>query len=214
MVRRMEQSLYSTYIDGLVSGDRRVCQGVVDHMLRADTPVLDIYVQIFQRSMYDVGKMWEEGSISVAVEHLATAVTERLLATVYPRIFQAEHIGRSAVITCAPHELHQIGARMVADAFELNGWDGYFLGADTPKDDLFSMINEKKPDIVALSASLPRSLDVVLPLLDELRHRFPRQDIIVGGQAFGNSEMQKLLNEIGVRFVPTLDELQKLLRSY
>jgi MerR family transcriptional regulator, light-induced transcriptional regulator len=210
----MEKRLYKNYIDALVSGDRRVCQEVVDQLLQEDTPVLDIYVHVFQQSMYDVGRMWEDGVISVAVEHMATAITERLLAMVYPRIFQADHIGRSAVISCAPTELHQIGARMVADAFELSGWDGYFLGANTPEDDLFSMVNDKNPDILAVSVSLPRSLGVVFPLLDRLQHAFPRQNIIVGGQALADGAVRTELKASGVRYLSSLEELRQLLATF
>ena len=209
----MDEDLYTTYLDGLLSGNRAVCNSVIEELLQTDTPILDIYVHIFQRSMYDVGRKWEDGTISVAVEHMATAITERLLAAVYPRLFQADHVGRSAVVTCAPTELHQIGARMVADAFELYGWDGYFLGARTPEDDLISMVNDRKPDIVALSASLPKSMTVVVPLLHRLRDRFPDQDIIVGGQGFSHNGTHTELEKFGIQHVSSLDELNTLVAA-
>jgi len=209
----MDEDLYTTYLGGLLSGNRTVCNSVIEELLQADTPILDIYVHIFQRSMYEVGRKWEDGTISVAVVYSATVITERLLTTVYPRLFKADHVERSAVVTCAPTELHQIGARMVADAFELYGWDGYFLGARTPEDDLISMINDRKPDIVALSASLYKSMTVVVPLLHRLRDRFPDQDIIVGGQGFSHNGTHTELEKFGIHYVPSLDELKKTLTA-
>ena len=38
------------------------------------------------------------------------------------------------VATCIGGELHEIGIRMVADFFEMEGWDTYYLGANTPAD--------------------------------------------------------------------------------
>ncbi len=210
----VDQDRYVKYLDALLSGNRTVCSGVIAELLEQETPILEIYEQFFRRSLYDVGSRWEHGEISVAVEHMATAITERLLAEIYPRIFQADHVGRSAVITCAPGELHQIGARMVADAFELNGWDGYFLGADTPEADLLSMVRDKRPDIVAVSVSLPTSLSQVYSLMEKLLETFPSQNVIVGGQGFTGSRRDVGERFPGVRLLTSLDELRTFLAKF
>ena len=44
----------------------------------------------------------------------------------------AERCGRCVVVTCVGGELHELGARMVGDFFDMAGWDTYFCGADTP----------------------------------------------------------------------------------
>ena len=69
-------------------------------------------------------------------EHLATAISESLLNLTYPRLFAQPRNGKSAVVTCVSNEYHQIGGKMVADIFELNGWRGHFLGANMPEADL------------------------------------------------------------------------------
>jgi methanogenic corrinoid protein MtbC1 len=43
---------------------------------------------------------------------------------------------------------------MIADIFELNGWDGYFLGANMPVHELIKFIDDKKPDLLDLSLSI------------------------------------------------------------
>ena len=45
----------------------------------------------------------------------------------------------------------EIGARMVADFFEMEGWDTCFLGANTPKESIIETIRAQKADLVALS---------------------------------------------------------------
>ncbi len=205
----ISEAAYKTYLDNLLAGDRNVCLATVESLLEQEIPLLDLYEQLFQRSMYDVGTLWENNRISVAVEHLATAITERLLAVVYPRLFRDEHNGRRAIIACVPHERHQIGARMVADAFELSGWDGYFLGADTPQEALVRLVREKQPDMVALSSSLASNLDRVRDVLDRLRREFSGLPLIVGGQAFTGRYEEIERAYPGVRYVPTLDALRQ-----
>jgi methanogenic corrinoid protein MtbC1 len=122
--------------------------------------------------------------ISVATEHLATANTEMLFGTIYEQISFPEHRNRKVVVSCTPNEYHQIGGRMVADIFEMNGWETSFLGANTPPSALLSMIEEKKPDLVALSLTVYFGMSELFLLIEKIRERFPMLPLLVGGQAF------------------------------
>ncbi|HEY5309978.1 MAG TPA: cobalamin B12-binding domain-containing protein, partial [Casimicrobiaceae bacterium] len=49
-------------------------------------------------------------------------------------------------------DLHELGARMVADFFEMEGWDSYYTGANTPTGGVVQAIVERRPDVLAISA--------------------------------------------------------------
>lgn len=209
----IDEATYSGYVQSLVRGDRSGCQRIVEGLLEGDIPVTDLYEGLFQRSLYEVGSLWEHNRISVAVEHLATAITERMLSLVYPKLFGADHCGKRAVVTCTPGEYHQIGARMVADVFELYGWDGYYLGADTPRDDLVLLISSKSPDLVALSSSLTENLASAWSVLDLVVSSFPTIPVIVGGQAYIDQEAELSSRFPTVRHVGSLKSLEELIGS-
>ena len=137
---------YHYYFDALLSGDRQRCREEFEGWLANGLDLRALYQDLIQRSLYEVGARWERSQVSVATEHLATAITDSLLNLVYPRLFSKPRVGCSAVVCCAAKEYHQIGGKMVADLFELNGWRGYFLGANTPVPDLLNFIQEKEPD--------------------------------------------------------------------
>ncbi|GAB6058385.1 cobalamin B12-binding domain-containing protein [Desulfonatronum parangueonense] len=199
---------YDNYLQGLLAGNRQHCSGMVEDLLERNIPVKDLYLDLFQRSMYDVGRLWEENKISVAVEHLATSVTESLLSLVYPIIFSAEHNGKKAIISCVANEYHQIGGKMVADILELHGWDGYFLGANTPVEALLKMIDDKQPDLVGLSLSISHNMPNLHAILDRIRKDFPDQPVIVGGQAFRWQGMDIEKQYDRVKLVSSLTHLQ------
>jgi methanogenic corrinoid protein MtbC1 len=155
--------------------------------------------------------MWEHRRISVAVEHMASAITESLLTLVYPAIFSAEHSGKSVVISCVANEYHQIGSKMVADFFELNGWHGYFLGASTPEDDLLRMIDDKQPQLIGLSLSLSSNLPTLIETTEAITGRWPESQILVGGQAFRNGGSEMLSPFANVRYVASLGDLESVL---
>lgn len=99
----------------------------------AGESIENIYFHLFQRALYDVGKLWEQNKITVATEHLATAITEYLMVLCQQELFLTPRIDKRAIIACTANEYHQIGARMVADTFEMHGWDTWFLGSNTPR---------------------------------------------------------------------------------
>ena len=154
-----------------------------------------------------------KGKISVATEHMATAINESLLNLTYPRLFAQPRNGKSAVVTCMTNEYHQIGAKMVADIFELHGWRGYFLGANTPVKDVKSLIAEKRPDVIALSAAVAFSLDSLVRSATDIRATFPDVPILVGGQAFRWGGRERVEHLPGVSCLLTLTELETWMKG-
>ncbi len=204
----MPPDVYGAYLDSLLAGRRSACADMVQRLLDEGIGVKQLYVQLFQESMYEVGRLWETGKISVATEHLATSITEFLMALVYPAIFSAEHIGKTALVSCTANELHQIGGKMVADILELHGWHGYFLGANTPVAALLDLVGEKNPDMLALSLSVSFNMSSLLKVLELVRESYPRLPVILGGQAFrwGGREIEERYQ--GVRILASLHDLE------
>jgi methanogenic corrinoid protein MtbC1 len=205
---------YAAYLAALLAGDRWACHQTFVAWLERGVELRVIYEDLIQRSLYDVGLGWERGEVSVATEHLATAITESLLNIVYPRLFQGPRNGRSAVVTCLANEYHQMGGRLVADVFELHGWRSYFLGANTPLRDVIDLTGDKRPAVVALSLTVPVGLGVLCEATAALRAAFPRLPILVGGQAFrwGGRERAEALED--VRYLGTLGELEAWMQSF
>ena len=207
------EATYDKYLSHLLAGDRFECRKVVEALLDAKVDIRDLYLQLFQRSLYRVGELWETNRISVATEHLATSITETLLTLVYPELFRTDHVGKKAVISCGTNEFHQVGGRIVADILELNGWDSYFLGANTPVQDLVQYIDKTQPEMLGMSLSIYFNMPALVETMVEVRASFPRLDIIVGGQAFRWGGADSVKNLANVIFVPSITELENLIRG-
>ena len=208
------EETYRRYLDGLLANDRHQCRVSFEQWLESNAGLRTLYEELVQRSLYEVGDLWERGRISVATEHLATAITESLLNLAYPRLFAQPRLGKSAIVACVANEYHQIGGKMVADIFELNGWRGYFLGANTPLRDVMELIAEKHPDVVALSATVPFSLDTLISAVTEIRAAFPETPILVGGQAFRWGGRERVEGLPGVRCLISLNELEAWIKEH
>lgn len=204
---------YSRYVQALLAGDRRICHEIMRNLVDSSLDLRSIYEGFIRRSLYEIGDLWMTGRVSVATEHLATAITESLLTLVYPRLFRQPRNGRIAVVSCAPRETHRIGAKMVADMFELNGWRGHYLGADVPAPDLVQLIDEKHPEVLTLSITTSANLGPLLETADTVRHRFPALPILVGGQGFDPAGRERAERIPHVRFLASLDELESWMQQ-
>ena len=207
----IDEDIYKRYLENLLEGNKEECIDIVNSLLDEGIEIKDLYIGLIQPSMYEVGELWETGEISVADEHLATSITDRILTMIYPRLFSSERKGKSAIISCVANEYHQLGGRMVADFFELNGWDGYFVGANTLVKDLLELIGEKQPEVIGLSLAMYFNLSELLETIEKIREEYPNLKIFVGGQAFRTGGSEVLDDYQNVRYVSSLEELEKII---
>lgn len=173
------------YLDAILDGDHRQAQGLVMDAVQGEVLVEDIYLHVFQAAQYEIGRLWQLNRASVAQEHFATATTQLTMSRLYPYIYSRERVGRRAVVACVGDELHELGARMVADFFELGGWDTYFLGANTPAESVVWALQDQAADLLAISVTMASHVAAVEPLVR--RARAADRDgikILVGGYPF------------------------------
>ena len=202
------------YTNGLLQGEKEKCVGIVEKLLSEKVEIKDIYVDLFQRSLYHIGKMWEQGQLSIADEHIGTEITKSLMNKYAGKITSNKKIGKTALISCIDKEFHEIGARMAADVFELNGWNTYFLGASMPTREIVKFIEVKKPDVVGLSFNFYLNILRLFEVIDHIKKNYPAQQIIVGGQGV-TREKENLLNKYPeIKQFSTVKELDDYLKEF
>ena len=209
----IENETYNNYFNSLIKGAKYECVAIFDEVVKSNVPVEKIYTQLFQRSLYQVGEYWEMNRISVATEHMATAITENLMIKLQPELFSTERTGKKAVIACVANEYHQVGGKMVADIFEMYGWDGYFVGANTPNTELLRFIESKNPDLLGLSLSIYSNLPELKNTLAKIRQFFPDLPVMVGGQAFRWGGTEIIQNFSNVAYLSSVEDLHKFINQ-
>jgi methanogenic corrinoid protein MtbC1 len=174
------------FSQAILNGQRQAAVAVVFEMLRAGAAVPDIYVDVIQTALYEVGQLWESAQITVAEEHTATAIAQYVIAQLYPQLPATTRRLGSMVITGVLGEQHQVGANMVADAMDAAGYNVRFLGADLPNSGILRVVESHHADVLGISATMTVNLPGVVRLIKDLqaapRIRPPR--IVLGGAAF------------------------------
>jgi methanogenic corrinoid protein MtbC1 len=190
----------SSFLEFLLAGEQAGGRDVIDRILLEGTPVREIYTGIFQPVLKETGRLWQENRATIAQEHYVTGVVRQIMDQQHDRIITMGRKARkkkTVVAACVGEELHEIGIRMVADFFEMDGWNLYYIGANTPAGSILNTVKEQKADVVALSITMPSRLPELRYLVRSLRadKDTVHVKIIVGGYPF--SIMPDLWKRIG-----------------
>lgn len=177
---------FERFIAALLTPDTAAAIRVTGEYVKTPADLSIWWEQIIQPAMYEVGDRWSRGEITVGQEHLATAITQRVMAIYYPMILELPRLKGTIVVTASPGELHEIGTRIVADLLEISGWDVYCTGAYTPAPTVVDLVQRTRAQFLCISTTLVASLPAVAALIEQVRGACgpAAPQILVGGQAY------------------------------
>jgi len=176
------------YVAALLRADAVGAQSVIDEAISGGMAVRTCYLDVLTPAMHELGVLWEQAKITVADEHLATAITQGVLATLagrLPRIAPtAAARTRVAVVGCGPEDFHGLGARIVGDFLAAAGWRVLDLGAATPALAFASVARAHDAQLVAVSSSQPEHLEAVRAVRPALEKLDRPPVMAVGGHGY------------------------------
>jgi len=166
--------------------------------------------EVVAPALVRVGHGWAEGAVSVAQEHMATAVFRRVLGWLF-RVYEVRGTAPRLVVATPPSQVHEFGALMVATSAAAEGWAVTYLGPDLPVADLLSAVGQTGARAVAVSAVyVPAGADL-LATLREMGAGLPeRVPLLVGGAATQGVEAEA--KAAGALVIQSLPELRAMLR--
>jgi methanogenic corrinoid protein MtbC1 len=188
------------FLRALVERDSTAARRAIDAALEDSLSVDEIYIEVMQPALYEIGHRWALGDLNVAQEHYATTLAQSLLDVLSASRLRPTPDGRLAIVTATPDEQHSLGARMLADFLESDGWEVLLLGAGPPARDLVELVDLERPDVVALSTSTAGVLPGLIELVGALAELRPPPLILVGG-SFWTAGAGDFAQELGADLV-------------
>ena len=178
-----------SYFNALIEMDKnKAVRLILDIVEKDEVSIKDLYLHVFTKVLYEIGRYWAMRKITVGQEHFATAVTVYTMSLLYDKIFRSEKKDYKMIGVCVGDELHEIGIRMVCDIFELSKWDTYYLGANVPNESVLSELRRVNPDILAISVTLANKVPACTELISLIKREYPNIKIIVGGRPFNTDK--------------------------
>jgi DNA-binding transcriptional MerR regulator/methylmalonyl-CoA mutase cobalamin-binding subunit len=128
-----------------------------------------------------VGELWHDGHLDVAIEHYVTRQIQQKLFSAMNQLPVAE-FGAKVVVACPPGEEHDIAAFAVAYRCRVRGCRVHYLGANVPLVSLTRLCEQVEPDLTIMSFPVAlleaNATELVQALADEVH---PASDLAVGG---------------------------------
>ncbi|MEU4746239.1 cobalamin-dependent protein, partial [Actinosynnema sp. NPDC023658] len=169
--------------DAVVDGDEDRAAEVVLRALAegidAETVLLDVIGAVQRR----VGAEWAANRLTVAQEHTATAINERVIVRLGAAVDRPARHGGRITVACVDGEWHALPARLLAEVLKLRGFRVDYLGAQVPAPHLITHLHSTDPDAVALSGSLATRLPTAHATITACQSA--GVPVVAGGAAFG-----------------------------
>ncbi len=176
------------YTDALVAGEVALARSAIVQAVTRGMSHVELYLGVLAPAQIRLGELWREGRLNVAQEHLATAITMDIMNFARRGAALRTGLGVRAVVTPVEGDQHSVGAQMIADFLEMDGWEIDFLGSGTPASDLGEFVRNRNVDLVAISSTTPEFLPNVKAAVDVIRRvESPRPKIMLGGGALSNT---------------------------
>jgi len=178
-------ALRERYLAAQLRGDRRAaCAVVFDEALPGGASVNDVYERIVQEAQREIGRLWQENVVTIAQEHMATAISNLVLTQLFEKAPHVPRNGKRILFACVEGEQHELPARLVCDALDLAGFDVRYLGANVPNEELVPMIELHEPDLVALSITMSFHAGALRDAVNRIRDKYGSDlPIAAGGHA-------------------------------
>jgi MerR family transcriptional regulator, light-induced transcriptional regulator len=198
-VSSLKTDLQSAYLKASIYGSGRQADEVLNRAFDHQWTVNQIYLDIFQATCYTIGLLWQTNQVSVAQEHLVTAIIERQMGELHPLFKPKVTKLKTLVIGAVDKENHRVGVHMVADFFEQDGWTVYYLGAAVPTKTFLAIAREMHADLVGLSSEMIFHLPAVIDFVRQAdSFGLSGISIMAGGMPF--IQQPELYFNLGVHF--------------
>ena len=179
--------LAARYVERLRARDEPGALEMIRGALASDPDPRRLYLDVLEPTLHEVGRLWEIGEIDVAEEHRITHMVDRHMAeTRAAGRTGTQPKGRRFACMTVPGDQHTLGARMVSDFLEMDGWRSSYLGGNLSIRHALQAIQADPPDLLLLSATVEQARHAVEDMIAGVRASSSLRSlrILAGGQLF------------------------------
>ncbi len=181
----------------LLAGDQQAAHSILNRCFEQGKNLIDVELHIVQPALYQIGDKWQNNLVSVAQEHMATAIAQSLITLMLHNYEPLPAIDKKVLLACVEGNNHALGLQMVAHAFLLDGWEVQLLGSNVPTDALLQQVENWQPDLIGLSLSFPHHISTAKLIIAQLTccYALQRPAVMIGGLAF--NPLHNLVDVVG-----------------
>jgi methanogenic corrinoid protein MtbC1 len=196
---------FTSYLNALLDANRAQARLLMSQNIHQASRVDEVYDTLLWPIIEHLDHLLRIETINRATHEMAVRIHRQICDQVAGHLPMAGAHGKRVVLTCGAGEPEELAGQLVADRFEADGWEVYFLGGGVPSDEILQLVGRVRPQVLVVFASRPSELPGVRRMLNSIRevNVNPGMNVLVGGGVFNRAE--GLAEEIGADlFAPTI----------
>ncbi len=182
--------VFKQYLEHLFAGKRCEAREIIIAAEDRGTPARSLVTNVIWPAMEQIQKLYADGQIDRITEHMATRINRMIADQLQGYMARKPKNGRRIIVTCGDGEAEELGAQMIADLFEVDGYHVWFLGAGVPEDEILQLVGQLEPDVLCLYGAQPKGVPGIRRLIDHVREidAVPNMQVLVAGGVFNRAE--------------------------
>jgi len=173
----------------VMSGDETLARYLFTRLARG-VPLTGLCERVIAPALNRVGQDWAAGEVTIAGEHRASAICERLIAA---RTQQPQGRPRGvAVVTTPPGERHGLPALMATACLREDRWLVHHLAADLPVSEVTDLVKETAASLVVLSAATTEAVQQAAEEVDQITQASARLRVLAGRPGDSLGQLRQL----------------------
>ncbi|MCG7213820.1 cobalamin B12-binding domain-containing protein [Paenibacillus mucilaginosus] len=197
----------------LLSGDFKASWSLIGSQREAGKNSLYIYTRLLTPAMRYIGDLWEQNSVSVADEHLASSVCDRLLTHYAAGREPLQSTAGKAMFLCMEQEMHFLGLKTISSYFQECGWHTRFYGPNLPLEYALIAASNWKPQVIGISVSMVYALPALSAYIEAFEALPHRPVVLLGGRLASRYRLQPHGSPSTV-ILPEMEDVQDWMSSY
>lgn len=176
-VTQLQQSI----LEAFLRFDERSAQTYMDEAFTIYT-MDKVFIDILAPLLVKVGRFWEEGKITTAHEHFASAILRSRIGAVM-HAYPHNGILPKVIAVCGPGEWHELGLLIFTLYMRRKGYEVIYLGSSIKENDIEVVIQTVNPRFLFMSCTMESNLSQTLEITKSLEKKFVNLVVGLGGYA-------------------------------
>lgn len=153
-------------LDALVVGDETRVRDLIAGLVGGGVSMAEVCDHVLAPALAAIGERWALGQVTIAEEHRASAICERLIARWVPT---PPGRPRGTAVVCSPtEEGHELPGLMATAVLREQHWRVHHLGVGVPTDAVERLVAHEAADLVVISVTWPPAADDAERLAERL----------------------------------------------
>lgn len=196
--------------DRLIAGDEAGSWNVIEAAMASGLEPTAVYLDVLSPALAAIGAAWAIGEVSIAEEHLATAVTNRLIGRLGPQFSRPGQTRGTVVLGAAAGDQHAVPIAMASDLLRGRGFTVIDLGANSPVESFIDAANSADRLIaVGISSTTAGVDDQVIATASALKDQIGCS-VVIGGHGIGEEVRRAHADAVTTSATEMLDAFERI----